>query len=461
MKKTLLWLIPILLLAVLFRLQTLPSDVVVSALDQAPHSAYAALLEEKPVRGTIYHRIENPDDVTLTSEKDGVILKGAHVAVQATTDVVVHHVEGFTFREGDNTLTLQGMALDYGPATDADGKFPERIFAPDGTPVSREEMWKQLNNNPNAHYDSKSLYLRKAKVLPGFTTWLKIDAPDGWQGMDMKLYDARTGNMLGISEGIGGSKSQWRMDTQLTMLHQGPVHVVVDIAWGPYNEYELPAREGAKVKLAHTSVRMLAVRDGGLWANNVQAGSDGFDAQCNLQASPVMNASYLILNTNPGGPFLEIMMREPDGTLKALTNLSNNLIGWSTKEPVDPDRTFIIRGFEQTKRVIFTLPEIPGLSEQNRGITNLAEARIPQITIKSPGGLGMYATLLLQKKYFNEDNPIETDLSKFPMVLEDVSPKEMLAMYMKLDKSHKVLIGDQQVWGDSTVLQRIAAKLGL
>ncbi|MDJ0841688.1 MAG: hypothetical protein QNK37_34595 [Acidobacteriota bacterium] len=358
---------------------------------------------------------------------------------------------------------LSALSLNYPgqgagvPASQNTGTY----YAPDGQILSKKALVDGLLNKDGLSYNDPRLSPPDfGDKYTGLKMWLEVDALDDFRFLKGWILDARTGRQLNLSGFYHDHDFIVPWSAPIPMLHPGPVRIVVDIAFGPGRDYTLPAQIGAHVDLKHTSLHLLDIRKGRWRGSSMSSDSKSMTGE--YEADVGYNEICLIvaMETTASLPF-DIFYEKSDGSLVDLSfGSTNNFLQLNCPDLLGPDDNLMIREYEQVKRLVFTLPRLPGLPEENLGVDNLAAVKIPYVKLDSRRDLSRVAAAYLQVKYVNDREHGLKGGKEFPMVLKDTTPAEMLRLYMSYESKPGVLVVDplrDEVRIEDNLAQKVSA----
>lgn len=219
------------------------------------------------------------------------------------------------------------------------------------------------------------------EVAPGIvgvhTRWeikgAESEKSQGVRSLGARIYDRRTHVLLGEDHHGGGKRGvSVNHAFKLQCWHQTPVRIVEDFVYGEPQVVELPLDPDS----SFDSQRRLEIGDFVYTLSSFEEGkgkggfssSDGF--WCTIDVDPPLAGRSMLgfrAIDSAGNDHGEIAFSPGD-------NLSSQIrIGFKKGDY----RKLRVRVLPSVVRVVTDLKEIPGLPEENRGLTDLFDARIP------------------------------------------------------------------------------------
>jgi len=250
--------------------------------------------------------------------------------------------------------------------------------------------------------------------------------------LEANLHDARTRKRIGNNEMTSRlGDTLLRVQTDLAQWHAAPVDLILDTARGPIQTHYLPARVGETMSLDHWRIEVVAFTPGKVsrfsssqdvlvyWAD-----SDSFGAACTaiLRLAPLANMAPIRIDlVDAQGDLLPVSNR---GTAGDMTYLS-------AARPLDQVDRIRLTLWPRLERTVIRIPEMPGLPEVNRGVTNLFDVRLPLVVVRTEVELRQVLEGTLQmdlKRSFAPAPPT----NYFPRAFTNATPRELLREYCRL-----------------------------
>jgi hypothetical protein len=262
-------------------------------------------------------------------------------------------------------------------------------------------------------------------------------------------YDARTHQLLtqGHSSSVQGNLFWY--GTSVALWHQTPIEIIVTIAAGPPQTYTMPATVGSELEYPGGVIRFLAsspVEFGG-----TSTRSDGRTNHITLTASA---SNYTPSDQRPRSSLLFYLW--PDSTLHGnLEYFGHNgqkieTYGGGTSSGINHVRIFArpedleeirFTYYPQAYRLNFTIPELPGLPEQNRNLENLFDVHIPYMQFRYEYAFQENVTKIVQMRH--SYLPLTFPNSYFPTFRTNTTARELfLELGSLLSDPTKQLIAD-------------------
>lgn len=205
-------------------------------------------------------------------------------------------------------------------------------------------------------------------------------------------FDARTKFTLTTSYSSAISENSWWFRGSVPIWHQTPLEIATTIATGPCIFYEAAPTIGTEIRHDSGLVKFLGAIDQGIngWSSSSSSGSETLRLTVDPTQSSGQNPECtLIFYIFPEAVYLPFDIEALDATGKSINSLGNSFGGkmLTTKfAGYSKDiKQLRLKIYPNIHRIIWTLPELPGLPEENRGIANLFNVKIPYMRFRYEG----------------------------------------------------------------------------
>lgn len=305
-------------------------------------------------------------------------IAGGSVAILAT---------GVGFAETMPRLSWSDYAL-----RDIPGKF----FDPGLRPLGTNELEPYF-----------SRYQRGFEYRGTFPEWKIVLGTTNLPGakfLGSEAYDARTGARLVTGWSRQGDAARSLVELDCAMWHQGPVQFCQGLALGPPAVLEVQAKVGGVLDLPNGQIFIqgMAALPAGKKVNGWSSGRNqsrepGADPtiHTNTMTLDLVEApgesearTWLALEIRPSATSspVEIQFSDAEGRLIETSNQgsSGSTSFHIAHAPVERIATLRALCHTNLYRLVWEFPEIPGLPEENRGVENLLDVRVPFVLAREP-----------------------------------------------------------------------------
>jgi len=339
--------------------------------------------------------------------------------------------------EGVLRLVAMGSALaSSAPQSEWQNFYPRtspgQYYTHEGKPLSTNEVKAFL---PGLELGEFQTY----QAFPNFKLWFSTTNLPVMKALRVSGFDARTKQPIVSHWSSDVGKGTLVVGMEPTMWHPGPVRLLVDLALGPTVEHMLSNRKAARVDLPLGGMKIVdrqtlpPGRDIQGWSSGATGGK--LSMRMNVRQTGSEHAKMLrtlfVLAIHPhanNNPF-DYEAIGHDGKVLETRALGSSWNLNFVSVAAEPERImgFRIKFYPKNYRVIFDLPEIPGLPEVNRGVENLLDVKVPFALFRQQWDREDFIrkTLQVDLPYYG----VAVSAEKWPMAFTNVSVREVLASY--------------------------------
>ena len=344
---------------------------------------------------------------------------------------------------GEGTLALEYVGIGYTiPKTNFDWgiSLPMRLFTAELKPIDAEEAFPKEKRRRNLEFHGTWPQVKFLCSTANFSHLRLL----GWE-----LFDARTQWSLANRRSYGlESTGRMVLEGELQTWRPLATELVISVAAGPVTENLIPPKPGAEVRSSLGAVRLLAVYDQemGNWSSVGKMGIESVRLEPSPPSSgydpgPVSTFVFLAWPAGPGIP-IEIEMLNSEGKLIPShgEGSSSRLFIATARAPLKDVRQLRVRCFEKIYQVVLSLPEIPGLPEENRGIENLFDTHVPYMRLRYEYDFQAAVKDLVQMEAYHL--PLVYPNGYFPITFTNTTAREMFKHMQSLAPASQQLIAD-------------------
>ncbi|MGV3773608.1 MAG: hypothetical protein ACO1QB_11945 [Verrucomicrobiales bacterium] len=264
--------------------------------------------------------------------------------------------------------------------------------------------------------------------------------------MDAWIFDGVTHAPFSNGRSSSASMNSFGFETDLATWRQGPVHLVMDLAYDRGEPVKMPFKSGSSYTSSVMAMTLAAIVPGRSqsWSNN----SDGQTNKINISFVQDTNhkTTTVLFLVSPDASPLPIRIEYLGKNGKRLNGRGGGstdslLVSGYEGEPEDCEY-IVITPYKTIKRVVLKLPDIPGLPEANRNVQNLFSVQMPHLRIKSEWELrqAIERTVQLQMTGANVNVP----MGRFPLFLTNATPADLVEIYRTFLPPNTDMIVDHQ-----------------
>jgi hypothetical protein len=229
--------------------------------------------------------------------------------------------------------------------------------------------------------------------------------------------------------------------------HRTPVELVLDIAHGPVETSSWPPK--AKQTLRHSwgELYLAALFPGSQTSWSSYSAHDTESVSVQFDPLPPEANGFVSVwigwpQAHPLPLDLEFLFNEGQSVLLGGSS-SGMMMTANSNMPLAELSEIRVRQYSQVKRLIFRLPEIPGLPGENRAVTNLFDLQIPYVHLRDPDDFRNLITRTVQMEFAN-DLVIQFPPDYFPKSFTQITPRELLQEYASHFPGQKKIRIDQE-----------------
>ncbi|MCB1126522.1 MAG: hypothetical protein KDM81_08510 [Verrucomicrobiae bacterium] len=333
---------------------------------------------------------------------------------------------------GAGGLTLEYVGVAYGPPDQGrdDGyslRLDAHFFRPDGTPFEAEDYQR-------CELDDWDRKLRYRDGIPAVEIGLKLEGVDGYEFMGLKAFDARThAPIQGGGFSHGGSRDRYAIETSLAVWHPAPIELVLDLAVGPPEVFEFPAKPGAFQGFPGGAIALAAGIDGDerSWSSS----SDGKQTTVTVrfeenERQPQCSLIFLCFPAAHPAPFEFELLNEQEEVLPSAGGGSSSAMAIkSARAKLSEVATVRLLYYPNQRRVLFRLPALPGLPAENANVANLFDLHVPYVAIRYEHDLQEWVQDVLQLKIDASSRP-NFPPGTFPMAFTNTTAADLFQVWM-------------------------------
>jgi hypothetical protein len=347
-------------------------------------------------------------------------------------------------RVGEGTVTLAGIgtAIAEKATNFGDGvNLPARYFTADGKALgSPPEMLPE--HERKLYSDGKGPAAQFVLISSNLTAL---------KSLRLHVFDARTHFSVMSGHSMGTLTNGFYYGTTLELWHQTPLELVATIATGPIETYSMKPTEGAEAKFPGGNARLLVVSE-----KNLNNWSSRHDGRTNLITYRLGDPSWprppraqtsLLLHVWPtafAAPIeIEVLGEGGKKLQGGNSGTSGNLMKVTVDGVPEDIREVRLKYYTRKYRVIFDIPELPGLPEENRNVENLFDVRIPYMNLRYEYDFqyGIGKLLQMSQGHYALNFPN----GYFPTKRTNTTPRELfLEMEGMLANKESQLVADPQ-----------------
>jgi hypothetical protein len=358
-------------------------------------------------------------------------------------------------------FSVRGPGISPVP-TNGNRQVPVDFFAPDGKSLSQEEL-KQLGFRDwqlKEYVDESPSSV--GDLFPRVKVWFgSRQQPPGYIN-PVGCFDAQTKYLMDSGYGYSqiSSNDFGYVELRPPVWRAVPMDLVMDVELDGKVVVQTNATAGMTVSVPGGFVRLVGVWDGSLWWSSPSGSLAGTEtSRLTLRKAEGKAQAMGVLMTEP--PELAVHYALLDGQGKVLdggrggSSGGIKLIGVQGRAEDVKSVRFTVH--TNHHRVVLRIPPLPNLPGSQQNYANLFEVPVPLMEFRRDYELREFIGGMTQMKfrYSSLDGPMPTNL--FPMMLTNVTPAEILALYRRNITNTLTVVMDekkQEIRVEPTMLEK-------
>jgi len=283
--------------------------------------------------------------------------------------------------------------------------------------------------------------------------------------LQTQLLDATTLKSRSSGYSLGFHQDVARAEFDLQGWHATPVLLVLDLAHGPINESLAPILPGRQIHHPYGLLYLVSAVSGSASDWSSRHGNKTTTLTLHLRSNPQQPETSLVFLGLPRVHPLPLDLQFLDASGQPLPggagSSSEPFLFATTPTPRDQVSAIRVRHYTQLKRLLISIPYVPGLPTENRTVDNLFNIRIPHLRIQNEQELletlGACVQMDIRSISTRTPSPIA-----FPRFYTNITPRELLADLRRLTTPGTVLRVDPEnhtIEQQPTVLRRWLTRL--
>lgn len=267
--------------------------------------------------------------------------------------------------------------------------------------------------------------------------------------LKFQSFDAGTHASLASGYSSSAFTNGFYYGTTLQLWHQTPIELVATVATGPIETFTIPAREGAELSYPEGQLKLLLISEENLggWSSRNDGGTNTMTFKLGRRTGYWGNrkSTSFLFHSWPQGWAIPIDFEFVDVNGKKIDGLgagsSGNFLMARAEADSEQIKEVRVKYYSKKHRLIFTIPELQGLPEENRNVENLFEVRIPYMYMRYEWDFqyGIGKLLQMEQQHFALTFPN----GYFPTFRTNTTPRELfLEMESLLSNQDQQLVAD-------------------
>lgn len=358
----------------------------------------------------------------------------------------VHHVSAdHRFAVPEGSILLDGIGVAYmessGDANRGSVSVPARFFHPDSQLFSEQEVEKRLPKewDRNNHI---------SKPFPAATFLFSVQGLKERKVLEAALFDARTHKRLSSGYSFdSANKSSMQLKLGMRMWHTGPVELVITLALGEVEEFRIRPEVGETIDVGKGKLRLVGIGDG--IERQWNSTSNGMTNSMSIEFSQDSDGRGVtfVFVLFPGAAWIPVDLEFLDESGEPFRTAGSGRSGEVLLASVRAEREEVarirIKHYPTVQRLVFHLPEIPGLPAGNRAVENLFDVIIPFARVSAEYEFRNLISDTVQmpiRPYISPNMPA----GYFPRTFTNTTARSLLDEYLEYMPDHRLLRIDEE-----------------
>ncbi len=288
---------------------------------------------------------------------------------------------------GTGAISLACIGVGYAaPKTNFEYTInvPARFYSPDLHPLGTNDLagiFRAWEWNTNVEFRGQFPTVK--------FVFTRTNLPD-FKVMSAQVFDARTKNNLTSSSSRSSDQDAFWYEAEVALWHHAPLELLLTVATGPIQIYPILPRTNEVVRYSGGLLKLIGIVDAPV--RGMSSMHDGKTNRVTLRKQTTPRTQFdpqcaFVFQSLPGISDLPLDIDFLNEEGKVIDtrggSYSSRLVMVSLAEPLERVKQVRVKYYSKVARLIFPLPELPGLPEENRNLKNLFDARIPYIRFQN------------------------------------------------------------------------------
>ena len=295
------------------------------------------------------------------------------------------------------------------------------LFTTDLRPVASNEVTDLISR------DDRKLWFKGE--FPNARFFYVCSNLPSFKPLKTQMFDARTRHPVqGSSYSTPARENLFWIDTDVRLWHQAPVELVTTIATGPEQIFTLPPAPGAELRYPGGIIRLLAIS--GTDFNSTSTSSDGRTNVITLSSSGSQSddndprCSFIFYSWPNARLRGDLEFYGENGKIRGYGGSSSeNMIEASVFGRTNDVVEIRLRYLPNAHRLVVTIPELPGLPEENRNVKNLFDVHVPYMRSRFEHDYQQNIAHLVQMQMYHQ--PLTFNNAFFPVIRTNTTARAL------------------------------------
>ncbi|MHC4325099.1 MAG: hypothetical protein ACYSUX_12620, partial [Planctomycetota bacterium] len=259
---------------------------------------------------------------------------------------------------------------------------------------------------------------------------------------NIKIFDSRTRKSLITGYSSGGNDGFHCFKTHIPLWHRTPIDLVVDVSYGPIKTFEFAPREGEGFNVNNFKCRLISVFEGDD-DRTISSSSRNNVMISKFRKTPDKTGLYFFFACLPAAHNMPVTFELLDKDGNKLPTRGSSNSGYTNRirmeQPLETIALIRAHYRSRRQRIVFHMPYLPGLPEENDTINNLFDIHIPYVRFIEPGYVDRLLQRTLQLSRSGTTGPVpgtRINSLPFPLDFNDVTIRDIARSYAQGGSLH-------------------------
>lgn len=272
--------------------------------------------------------------------------------------------------------------------------------------------------------------------FPRFRIGFNHEGIDDLMFQGIRVFDTSTKKELTGGYSSRGQQKFHSFDTSIPLWHRTPIHIFIEVSYGPSKTFEFAPRTGEGFKEGNFECRLIQVFE------NVDIYSSSSSSRKNTMTYEFRKVQAdkaglrFVFACQPTASKMPVTFDflDPEGNI--LSGRGSSTSGFvchhSVKQPLEKVARIRARYRTLRQRIVIHLPYIPGLPEKNDAIEDLFDVHIPYVRLYDASQVGSFLRQTLQLQSGRQTGPAppnSINSIRFPVEFRDTNVREIARFY--------------------------------
>jgi hypothetical protein len=242
------------------------------------------------------------------------------------------------------------------------------------------------------------------------------------------------------------AKSGLRLTASLAIAHGAPLLAVIDLAHGETRDFSLPVTKGATVSDANFRIEIVDAFEGSVHTASSEPGKFGKAIEVNYGTDSSLGSAKtfsVVYQINPPSMTTAVSVDAIDVAGNVIENqgrfMEDAVPVSKFAAPLTTATSLRVRYRPHQTRLLLKIKSLPGVTKPNLSPIDLFDVKVPRINFRDSFYMRRFISSGSQLKDITDSWSYDTP-EAFPMMLTDVSPRQVAERYLALDPGRTIKV---------------------